>query len=365
MEKKKFSWKQCIPIAFFILIGAACGVILGESLSEFRLLYVLILLAVMYGSIFVHLIIHEGGHLVFGLLTGYRFSSFRILGFMWVKEGGKLKFRQLSIAGTSGQCLMTPPDLVDGKMPVVLYNLGGSLMNVIVSAVFLGLHFAAPLGILRASLLIFALIGVGLAAMNGIPMRMGVVDNDGYNALSLRRNPKAIRAFWIQMKANEQIAAGIRLKDMPEEWFAVPSDEEMQNSMIAPLGVFAHSRLIDAHRFADADALAAHLLSIDSGIVGLHRSLVICERIYCELITQNRREVLDGFLSPEQRKFMKSMKTYPSVLRTEYAYALLGERDTAKAESVMAQFEKCAKRYPYPTDVAAERELMEIAAQKA
>ena len=30
----------------------------------------------------------------------------------------------------------------------------------------------------------------------------------------------------------------------------------------------------------------------------------------------------------------------------------------------MAQFEKCARTYPYPTDIQSERELMDIAREK-
>ena len=56
---------------------------------------------------------------------------------------------------------------------------------------------------------------------------------------------------------------------------------------------------------------------------------------------------------------MKSMKKFPSVLRTWYAYALLAERDGEKARKIKDQFEKCAKSYPYPSDIASERELME------
>ena len=35
------------------------------------------------------------------------------------------------------------------------------------------------------------------------------------------------------MKISEQIAKGLRLKEMPEEWFGIPEDDEMQNSMTA------------------------------------------------------------------------------------------------------------------------------------
>ena len=79
--------------------------------------------------------------------------------------------------------------------------------------------------------LMMVVIGGAFALMNGVPMRLGTVDNDGYNALSLGKNPQALRSFWIQMKANHAQALGQTLKDMPAEWFVMPSDEDMKNSM--------------------------------------------------------------------------------------------------------------------------------------
>ena len=100
-------------------------------------------------------------------------------------------------------------NLASGALLLVLYLLVGGTVGVLA--------------------LMMAVIGIALALMNGIPVRLGLIDNDGYNALSLHNNPEAIRAFWLQMKINEQITKGVRLKDMPADWFTVPSDEAMQN----------------------------------------------------------------------------------------------------------------------------------------
>ena len=59
------------------------------------------------------------------------------------------------------------------------------------------------------------------------------------------------------------------------------------------------------------------------------------------------------------------MRTFPSVIRTEYAYALLVEQDQGKAGKAMETFEKVAKTYPYPNDINSERELIQIAQEKA
>lgn len=326
---------------------------------------IIVLLLIMYVAIFAQIIIHEAGHLIFGLLSGYQFSSFRIFSFMWVKEKGRIRLRRLSIAGTGGQCLMAPPDMVDGKIPLVLYNLGGALMNLITAAVSLGLFFVFENRVyLSAALLMMAVIGLAIAIMNGVPMRMGTVDNDGYNAFSLTRNSEAMRSFWIQMKVNDQIARGLRLKEMPEEWFATPTDEAMKNSMIAVMGVLAANRLMDVHEFEEAKKLINHLLGIDTGMVGMHRNLMICDRIYLELMEDGQREVIEKLYTKDLQKFMKSMKNYPSILRTQYVYALLYEKDPAEAEKVKGRFEKCAKTYPYPNDIQSERELMELAEER-
>lgn len=258
---------------------------------------------------------------------------------------------------------MIPPELdADGMFPVMLYNLGGPVMNLILGVLFLVLYLIPGVsGAASAVLLVASVTGFVFAIINGVPMRLGGVDNDGYNAFSLGKNREAIRAFWLQMKMNGQIADGIRLKDMPDEWFEIPSDEAMKNSMVAALGVFVCNRLVDEHKFEEADRLMEHMMSIDSGIIGLHRNLMVCDRMYIELITENRREVIEEMRSDSQIQFMKSMKTFPSVIRTEYVYALLFEKDSEKAAKLKAQFEKRVKSYPYPNEVQSERELIEIA----
>ena len=408
-DRKRKSAQQWIGILIYLLIGGISGILILQYMEQFmdqgvsagRLLILFgCLLLSIYLAMLIQIVIHEAGHLVFGLLTGYHFNSFRIFGFMLLKEQGKLRLRHLSLAGTGGQCLMDPPDLVDGRIPVLLYNFGGAIMNLIASAVFLGLFFLVP----RTSpfsvfLELLIMVGIAFAIMNGVPLHLGAVDNDGCNAISLLHSKEALRAFWIQMKANVLTSRGIRMRDMPEEWFAVPDDASMKNSMTATVGLLACNRLLDQHRFEEADALMEHLLSIDSGIVDLHRYLVTCDRIFVELIGQNRKDAVEGMLTKEQQKFMKAMRSFPSVLRTEYVLALFagegdgkgdrkedrkgertgehkgeskGERKgklngdgaMAELEKLKKQFEKISTTYPYPSEIEGERELIQIAEER-
>ena len=371
-EKKKQTAKgHLISICFYTVLGVILGLAMisfvewqlpdgiGSSEKAYR---ICVMLVFLYLSFFIHIVLHETGHLIFGLMSGYQFSSFRIGTHMLMKENGKLVHRKIKIAGTGGQCLMIPPEMVDGKFPVVLYNLGGSIVNLVVAALMIPVFVAIDKSSVFA-LFVFLFIAMGAITglSNGIPMRTKTVDNDGYNAISLGKSREAMRAFWIQMKTNEQLTKGIRTKDMPEEWFEVPSDDAMKNPMVATIGVYAASRMMDQHRFEEAGKLIDHMLKIETGMVALHRNLLICDQIYLELIGQNRSDRLEELYTKELKKFMRAMKTFPSVIRMEYAYCLLADHDSEGAAKSMAAFEKVAATYPYPNDINTERELMEIA----
>ena len=370
-KKKKPSWQQALSTALVMFLCVGCVYLMTgyikryigmEAISDDIILFFASYIISSIVGIFLQLIIHESGHLIFGLLTGYRFTSFRIGSFMWLKDNEKIKFKKLTIAGTGGQCLLSPPDMKDGRIPFALYNFGGSILNVITGILFLGLSFATKsVPVISLFLSLLATFGFVFAITNGIPMRTGTVDNDGYNAIAVTRNRDAMRAVWVQLKVNEQSAQGVRLRDMPSDWFEVPDDEAMKNSLIAVMGVFACNRLMDEKRFEEADALMDHLLKVESGMVGIYRKLLVCDRMYIELTSANRAEVLAKMLDKQQKNFMKQMKAFPSVLRTQYVYALLGEKKLEKAEKIKAQFEKQMEAYPYQTDIQAERELMKRA----
>lgn len=369
-KKKKGAVNTILAALVMVLIGVVIGFCggmhMGETLSSHGVLGLLVWLVAVFLAAYFQIALHEGGHLVFGLLTGYRFSSYRIGSFMWIRQDGKLHFRRFSLAGTGGQCLMIPPEMTDGKFPYVLYNLGGSIVNLASTVIFFCLHLLCRNTVwwLADTCMIVAIIGATFALVNGIPMRLGV-DNDGRNALSIGKNPQALRAFWLQMKVNEQIAGGVRLKDMPEEWFEMPTDEAMKNSMVATIAVFACNRMMDQMDFSMAQQTMEKLLEADpAGLLPIYRSLLKIDIAYCEMVGENRAEVVEKLWDKEQQQFMKQMATFPSVLRTKYVHSLLVEQNPAATEKIQQQFDKAAKKYPHPHEIATERELMAYAKER-
>lgn len=319
-KKKKICWQNAVPFAIYMIAGGICGVsainICETYLKEMNMVVFFAMFYIsLYVMIFMQTVVHEAGHLVFGLLTGYGFSSFRIGSIMHIKQNGKLKIKRYKLAGTGGQCLMVPPALDEkGNMPYVLYNLGGALMNIICGVITLIVYIAVPNGFFGYLLLCNMLMAFAIALTNGIPLKLGLVNNDGHNAVSLGKDKNALHAFWQQLKINEANSQNIRLKDMPKEWFEVPNDADLTNSLTATIKVFNCSRLMDEHSFDEA--------------------------------------------KEEMKKLMRAMSKNPSVIRTLYAYSLLCEENEKNAKRHLKSFEKVASSYPYTREMENERELM-------
>jgi hypothetical protein len=365
MKKKKFEiFGLVVNILLTILFTATLLITFNNHIKnipeEQEIILLLIIFFSIYITMYLQLIIHELGHLIFGLLSGYKFSSFRVGNIMLIKQGKKFKFKKIKIAGTAGQCLMSPPDLKDDRMPVLLYNLGGAILNVISCIIFFIIYlFTKNNNLISVIFELSIAYGIYFAALNAIPMKTGTIDNDGYNALSLIINPNSQKAMWTQLKVNELLSKGTRLKNMPDEWFYIPKPVEMKNNLIATVAVFTCNRLIDQHNFDEANDKMKQILRAKTAIVGIHRNLLVCDRIYCELLNDNKTAA-KKLMTSELKNFMNSMKDFPSIIRTNYTYTLLVENDPDKADKYKKHFIEIGKTYPYQADIRSEKELIDI-----
>ena len=362
MKKKKINLTY-LPI----IIGIAFGICTFFFINKIGLdnlffdsgLKIIIYLIELYLAIFLQVVIHELGHLTFGILTGYKFLSYRVLNFMIIKRDKKFSIKKMSLTGTSGQCLMAPPNFKNGKMPFILYNLGGVIFNLIFAISGLYLYLFYDYIYLKSFGIIMAIIGLFYAIINGVPLGLSV-NNDGYNVLLLLKNKEAVYAFWLQMKINEALLLGTSLKDMNKNWFKI-DDNNLNNSMINTIKVYNCNRLLDEKKFEKAYYEMDKLLESDQKIVDIHRNLLILDCIYCEIILKNNDKYLKKYHDNLLQRFISSMKNYPSILRVNYVYSLLIEKNNVKAEKIMNTFNKIRINYPYEVDIKSEEELMEYA----
>ncbi len=353
--KKFLTIANLVQVVLGVIVGIAM-VAFGEKISkdkEISLLTLLLSFCFLIISFFIHVVIHEVGHFVFGKLSGYRFSSFRIGNIAILSNNNSLSLKKYHIPQTAGQCLMIPPS--KQPIPYTLYLLGGVLFNVLFSLVALLLNSDNPI----LSLFNFQFIAMGFvtALLNGLPLKLAMIENDGYTIQQLHKSERTRDCFLVQLLIQEKTQEGVRLKDMPQEWFNVDIVES-NNGIEAAINYASVIYLLDKKEIVQAIELMDKLIEKDRKMIGFHRNLLIAERIFCEIIENKELALIEPLLTDDFKKFAKAMKTFPSMIRMQYALYTIKDKNSDLANKTLVQFEKVAKNYPYKQDIEGERELL-------
>ncbi len=340
--------------------GYAVGKLVPKEAPKWKMfLGVFLVMLVYFAVVVIHIFIHELGHLVCGLISGYKFNSIRFFSLMIVNENGKLAIKKMSLAGTGGQCSMVPPR-TDGTSPVALFNWGGCLINVITSAVaILVAILCRDMVVFSTVLLIFGVVGIGLAIINGIPLKS--LSNDGYNAITLKDRPQARIAFEKSLVIVKELGDGKRLRDLPEDYFDYEVGKyELDDNLLISTAAMTLNYHIDCGNYDKVYKLSKHLYE-NVELIDAHKLIAVAELVTSTLITGRDKSEVDKVLTKENKKLIKTFESLPSAHRVWYVYELLYNGDKDKADKHKENFDKKAEKYPYKSDLQNDIELMECA----
>lgn len=321
----------------------------------------LLSLALFLIAISLQVIFHEAGHLVCGLVSGYRFVSFRIFSFTWIRQGGKVRMKRFSVSGTGGQCLLVPPEKPDEEIPVTLYNIGGVAMNfltVLVALVPLVLVDDMPL-LGKMFLIQFMGIGVFLGLLNGIPMKLGGIGNDAYSLRLLKRNSDTKRALVLQLRINALIQEGMRPKEMPEAWFRLEGKIDYSDMLQATVALMEISRMQDREEWEEAYVRLEEAVSHSKELVGILKQEAEAELLFTALVIgkeERARELATDKLLAYIRAYSKVSSAKQRQL---FAIALYMEHDKEKAEGIYRTVKAKRESYLMQGEVNMDLALME------
>ena len=356
------------------LVAAGAGLVLfgdmsfSEYIGKFSQLNVievigipLLSLAFFLIAIFLQVSLHEAGHLMCGLASGYRFVSFRIFSFTWIRQGGKVRMKRFSVSGTGGQCLLAPPEKPDEEIPVTLYNIGGVAMNfltVLVALVPLVLIDDMPF-LWKMFLIQFIGIGVFLGLLNGIPMKMGGIGNDAYSLRLLKQNSGTKHALVLQLRINALIQEGMRPKEMPEAWFRLEGKIDYGDMLQATIALMEISRMRDREEWEEAYVRLEEAVSHSKELVGILKQEAEAELLFTALVVGKEERARELAID----KLLAYIRAYSKVSsakqRQLFALALYSERDKEKAEEIYRTVKARRESYLMQGEVNMDLALME------
>lgn len=321
---------------------------LATRLEPFDTIRIVLYLFVAY---YASIVLHELGHFVLGLATGYRFLSFRILSVSLEKQrNGALRWKHRPVSGTLGQCLMVPKDTQ--KPPVFWYNFGGVLFNLL-QVGFSWVGFTRSMTMV-GELWWFAMImsGTLFVFFNWLPLRHS--HNDGNNYREIKRDPLSLAAFVYTLRLSSDIADDARLSelDLEMEYDRLSFDKPIQ-SWVKSLHVM---KALYELRFADYFAMTKEAETHYE-----HRKDPRANGI--KMISYFARLMRDGSSAIKTKdavtsKLLKMIKKDPFIQLIAYYEALLTNHP--KKEAHRARFLTACLKAPYQGEAKDIRNLARI-----
>lgn len=340
-------------LGWYVVKGTESVFSVKEKGFIFMLIAEFLLAAVFW---FLHIIIHEGGHLIGGLMSGWKFLSFRIGKLTLVNQNGKLNRKKTMVMGTGGQCLMIPPECDYEKCPFFLYLFGGGFTNLLTGGIAIAVGIFTG-GIAQIILNIFAIIGIGVGLSNLFPAKMAGMMNDGYQIfVEFPRNSNARKYTCCLMMVNAIFTEQDSTKALPEDVKSMILDldgSDLSSMAVVNLLFFKNTMLYEKCRYKEAQGIFQKIID-DANVLQVFKNEAKCERLYYEIMGACNEKKVEELYDKKLREYIEATALYPSRKRLMYAYYLVCKKDEEKADKEYQALLKAVKSHPSKVESAVE-----------
>ena len=202
--------------------------------------------------------------------------------------------------------------------------------------------------------------------MNGIPLKMSGITNDAYNLILMHRDLNIRKYLALQLAVNAEVQKGVRLKDMPDEWF--PNDEvtDYRNIMQVAVKLLYISRYVDRKEFETAHVLFSEIERHKEEIVGLYVKEIECELLFLELIGERRKEEIGRLYTDKIKRYIQRYKIMmSSKQRLLCALALYWENQPERAKEIYEKVARKRDKYLLQGEVNSDLDIMETMLREA
>ncbi len=306
---------------------------------------------------------HIAGYLICGLMSGYKFISAEIFGFVFRKENGHIAADKYKYRKTVNVA-MEPPEMQDGNFPFVLYRLGGvliySFFTVVMLSFSLILFFSWEFMLSAMFFCSFSLFAAN-AVLYMLPVRKGAIGV--FPLIRLLKNDEIARELYYRCAViTAGIYKGIRLSEQDSRLFAEPSDADFSDNIRSEILFKKMWRFLDEKNFSEAERIIDLILDERTVMSDNLKNYARLERIFIELVTEKREEVIKSFLSDDIIYFADKNQDTLCVLRLKYALARFYYYNEKDAELYKDKFIKLStlSSSRYPADAVTDIELFNI-----
>jgi len=209
-------------------------------------------------------------------------------------------------------------------------------------------------------------MGLLFAILNGIPMTSAGAGNDGQNIKALLRDRGLTVHLKKQLLAAEAISKGLRLSEMPEDYFindecTAYSDYIRMSSALTHLGL-----VIDKMQFDEALQTARKYMEHADEMLPLLKKELTCEYLFLLMVTDGDNSLdINRYWNKELEQYAETYSRFmTSKSRLLFAKALKIDGDRDKASAILQETKRKQDGYMYPGEARSDVAIMEYVMQQ-
>lgn len=321
-----------------------------EYMSDLTFWDYVLAFAVLIVSFPLHIILHEVGHLIGGLLSGYQFIMFRLFHTVWIKTDAGLSKRKQVVQGILGQALMAPPEDVE-EPPFLLYHSSGLMMNLLTAGLLIFLGIASDSSSVSILLYVSAFVALLLFVMNIVPTK----GNDGYNIIEHYKRPETLKEFTNILYLYSGMVKGEPFVDL-QKYIDVEQLDDFENPNTVTFISAQAAAYYEQENYDGARERYAILWKNRGNLLELHKPEVYHNYLYTLLLTEPDHEDVEKVRATKVYKNYEQIKTADG-LKVRAAEAVFLENDVEKARALLAEGEPMIALAPTITEENAERQM--------
>ncbi|CZQ85565.1 hypothetical protein [Trichococcus collinsii] len=333
MKKSFLRIASHITIAFIMFYGylIAKGFNDWGNLSSFDPLLVPALSAGLFLSIHVHVFLHEGGHFLFGKLSGYQLVSFQVRRYKYSQADHSLHHMQAASPLLAGQCLMAPPEGDYAELPYRSYLLGGIMANALTGTILYCLAFLMELKT-GSLFVLFSLVPVWMTLANLLPK----AQNDGALLREASRSLPARRLLFQQLEMAQLIEEKVPFADLPDAYFESIHDAQYQKTFLVDyFYMVAYVRALGELDFEEADSLLQTFSANRPVEESVYWPVYMMESLFCDALFGRLANAEEKYIQIQAHPLLKRYWIANNRIRAAYAFFCL--TDIAETKKLLGR----------------------------
>jgi tetratricopeptide (TPR) repeat protein len=222
----------------------------------------------------------------------------------------------------------------------VLYNLGGSIFNILSVIPFIILYIALPHSVLLNSIILAGvLMNALLAVLNLIPIML----NDGRNVVTALKSKDAKRGFYLIFLADSKTMNGKRYSEMDGELLNVSDTADFNNRFVSYIVILESAYLYDLGEYDKSIECYDKLKN--AKLPAYYSNMIKIDYIYYYTVHKpDFEKARELFADKKLKKFLKMQ--VPSVTRVLAAYEYIVNGDKDKGRKLLQRAKNEIKNFP-------------------